>query len=87
MPLEVTRNFVENRDSTYDLYEVPKVQVENMDDSYRSKQTPIRPFELKTFLKVGRYTHYVFLGRPTDQEYEFFSVNFTHLAYSFNTRV
>ena len=64
MPLEVTRNFVENRDSTYDLYEVPKVQVENMDDSYRSKQTPIRPFELKTFLKVGRYTHYVFLGRP-----------------------
>lgn len=54
MPLEITRNFVENRDGTYDLYEVPKVQVENIDDTYKSKnQTPIRPFELKTFLKVG----------------------------------
>ncbi|XP_052828845.1 uncharacterized protein C2orf42 isoform X2 [Octopus bimaculoides] len=54
MPLEITRNFVENRDGTYDLYEVPKVQVESIDDTYKSKhQTPIRPFELKTFLKVG----------------------------------
>lgn len=54
MPLEITRNFVENRDGTYDLYEVPKVQVECIDDSYKSKnQTPIRPFELKTYLKVG----------------------------------
>jgi hypothetical protein len=56
-PLEVTRSFVENRDNTYDLYEVPKVQVENIDDAFRptgSKgQTPIRPFELRTYLKVG----------------------------------
>ncbi|KAH3856108.1 uncharacterized protein C2orf42-like [Dreissena polymorpha] len=46
MPLEITRNFVENRDSTYDIYEVPKV--EDMGD-----KLPIRPSELKTFLKVG----------------------------------
>ncbi|XP_041370931.1 uncharacterized protein C2orf42-like isoform X2 [Gigantopelta aegis] len=54
MPLEITRNFVENHDGTYDLYEVPKVEVENVDDSFKGKNpTPIRPFELKTFLKVG----------------------------------
>ena len=49
MPLEITRNFVENRDSTYDLYEVPKVEAE-----LNKNQTPIRPSELKTFLKVGK---------------------------------
>lgn len=55
MPLEITRSFVENRDGTFDLYEVPKVAVENIDDAYKIKnQTPIRPFELKTFLKVGK---------------------------------
>ncbi|KAL4232424.1 hypothetical protein ACF0H5_009991 [Mactra antiquata] len=48
MPLEVTRNFVENRDSTYDLYEIPRVE-----DCGDKNQMPIRPFELKTFLKVG----------------------------------
>lgn len=54
MPLELSRSFVENRDGTFDLYEAPKVAVENMDDGLKSKnQTPIRPFELKTFLKVG----------------------------------
>ena len=47
---------MENRDGTYDLYEAPKVAVENMDDAFKSKnQTPIRPFELKTFLKVGEW--------------------------------
>nr|KAG5705163.1 hypothetical protein BaRGS_030880 [Batillaria attramentaria] len=52
MPLEITRSFVENRDGTFDLYEVPKVAVENIDETYKAKnQTPIRPFELKTFLK------------------------------------
>ncbi|KAK7108935.1 hypothetical protein V1264_013070 [Littorina saxatilis] len=57
MPLEITRSFVENRDGTYDLYEAPKVPLENMDDGLRTKnQTPIRPFELKTFLKVGNTT-------------------------------
>ena len=56
MALEITRNFVENRDGTYDIYEVPKVQVENLDESYKPKnQPPIRPFELKTYLKVGEY--------------------------------
>ncbi len=55
MPLEITRAFVENRDSTYNLYETPKVQVENLNETYGKNQTPIRPFELKTFLKVGEY--------------------------------
>lgn len=55
MPLEVTRNFVENRDGTYDLYEIPKVQVESIDETYKGKNPmPIRPFELKTYLKVGQ---------------------------------
>ncbi|KAL8586430.1 hypothetical protein ACOMHN_023045 [Nucella lapillus] len=54
MPLDITRSFVENRDGTYDLYEAPRVSVENMEDGLKTKnQTPIRPFELKTFLKVG----------------------------------
>ncbi|XP_076468816.1 uncharacterized protein C2orf42-like isoform X2 [Babylonia areolata] len=57
MPLDITRSFVENRDGTYDLYEAPRVSVENMDDGLKTKnQTPIRPFELKTFLKVGNTT-------------------------------
>ena len=54
MPLDITRSFVENRDGTYDLYEAPRVPMDNMDDGFKTKnQTPIRPFELKTFLKVG----------------------------------
>ncbi|XP_048744168.2 uncharacterized protein C2orf42-like [Ostrea edulis] len=54
MPLDITRNFVENRDGTFDLYEVPKVQVENLDEPFKGKNPlPIRPFELKTYLKVG----------------------------------
>lgn len=48
MQLEITRNFVENRDSTYDLYEIPRIE-----DVGDKNQMPIRPFELKTFLKVG----------------------------------
>ena len=54
MPLEITRSFVENRDGTFDPYEVPRV--ENMSDAeHLRKQTPIRPFELKTYLRVGEY--------------------------------
>jgi len=53
MPLEITRSFVENRDGTYDLYEKPNLQVENMPEVYGKSQTPIRPFELKTYLRVG----------------------------------
>ncbi|XP_069140399.1 uncharacterized protein C2orf42 homolog [Argopecten irradians] len=57
MPLDITRNFVENRDGTYDLYEVPKVEVENIDEAFKGKSPmPIRPFELKTYLKVGNST-------------------------------
>ena len=65
MPLEITRSFVENRDGTYDLYETPKVQVENLNDSFGKNQTPIRPFELKTYLKVGECdcsNYYLLLG-------------------------
>lgn len=53
MPLEITRSFVENRDGTFDPYEVPKV--EQSDNEHLRKQTPIRPFELKTYLRVGEY--------------------------------
>ena len=54
MPLEITRSFVENRDGTFDPYEVPRV--ENLSDAeHLRKQTPIRPFELKTYLRVGEY--------------------------------
>ncbi|WAR22522.1 CB042-like protein [Mya arenaria] len=49
MTMEITRNFVENRDSTYDLYEVPKM--EDIGD-----RMAIRPTELKTYLKVGNTT-------------------------------
>lgn len=53
MKLEIYRTFVENRDGTYDLYEMPKTP-ESMEESYKGKNPmPIRPFELKTFLKVG----------------------------------
>ncbi len=52
MPLQITRSFVENRDGTFDPYEVPNV--ENVpENELLKKQTPIRPFELKTYLKVG----------------------------------
>ncbi|CAH1783819.1 unnamed protein product [Owenia fusiformis] len=49
MTLDVTRSFIENRDGTYDCYEVPSISMDNI----MKKQTPIRPFELKTYLKVG----------------------------------
>lgn len=57
MQLEITRNFVENRDGTYELYEVPKpFPLESADDQFKGKsQTAIRPFELKTYLKVGEF--------------------------------
>ncbi|ESO90823.1 hypothetical protein LOTGIDRAFT_122741 [Lottia gigantea] len=57
IPLDITRSFIENRDGSYDLYEVPRVEVEPMDDLLKTQsvknQTPIRPFERKTFLRVG----------------------------------
>ena len=52
MPLQITRSFVENRDGTYDAYEPPiRASMEGTEGS--KHQTPIRPFELKTYLKVG----------------------------------
>ena len=54
MPLEITRSFVENRDGTFDPYDVPKVE-SYADGEQVRKQTPIRPFELKTYLRVGEY--------------------------------
>ncbi|XP_077992498.1 uncharacterized protein C2orf42-like [Glandiceps talaboti] len=55
MPLEITRSFVENRDGTFSEFNVPKVQVETIAEAYRKTegQPPIKPFELKTYLKVG----------------------------------
>uniref|UniRef100_T1JIW7 SWIM-type domain-containing protein n=1 Tax=Strigamia maritima TaxID=126957 RepID=T1JIW7_STRMM len=57
MPLEVLRSFVENRDNTYDLYDPPKSEIENNSEVslFRKTETQplIKPFELKTFLKVG----------------------------------
>ncbi|ELU13840.1 hypothetical protein CAPTEDRAFT_18678 [Capitella teleta] len=50
MPLRITRSFVENRDGTFDSYEPPLLQTSN--DGTKNI-TPIRPFELKTYLKVG----------------------------------
>ncbi|KAK2163766.1 hypothetical protein LSH36_74g02076 [Paralvinella palmiformis] len=50
MQLEVVRSFVENRDGTFDLYEAPTPPNERSDPTGK---TPIRPFELKTYLKVG----------------------------------
>ncbi|XP_022252905.1 uncharacterized protein C2orf42-like isoform X1 [Limulus polyphemus] len=56
MPLEITRSFVENRDGTYDLYKQPSTEVEELAENFcKTQNTPlIKPFELKTFLKVGK---------------------------------
>jgi hypothetical protein len=53
MPLKITRSFVENRDGTFDAYEPPNAGsgLESTEGSKNIK--PIRPFELKTYLKVG----------------------------------
>ncbi|KAM8794550.1 uncharacterized protein C2orf42 homolog [Eudromia elegans] len=55
MPLEITRSFIQNRDGTCELFKCPKVEVENIAETYGrlEKQPAIRPLELKTFLKVG----------------------------------
>ena len=53
MPLDITRSFVENADGTFDNYELPAV-LASMDDGNPMKRLPIRPFELKTYLKVGK---------------------------------
>ncbi|XP_072491374.1 uncharacterized protein C2orf42 homolog isoform X5 [Notamacropus eugenii] len=57
MPLEITRSFIQNRDGTYELFKCPKVEVENIAETYGrlEKQPVLRPLELKTFLKVGSF--------------------------------
>ena len=45
---------MENRDGTFDPYEVPRMDSMSDAENLR-KQTPIRPFELKTYLRVGEY--------------------------------
>uniref|UniRef100_A0A4X2L1G3 Chromosome 2 open reading frame 42 n=1 Tax=Vombatus ursinus TaxID=29139 RepID=A0A4X2L1G3_VOMUR len=58
MPLEITRSFIQNRDGTYELFKCPKVEVENIAETYGrlEKQPVLRPLELKTFLKVGKFS-------------------------------
>lgn len=53
VPLAITRSFVENRDGTYDPYEA----ISQKDEAYSKMDNAphIRPLELKTFLKVGKY--------------------------------
>ncbi|BFY97544.1 hypothetical protein BsWGS_00585 [Bradybaena similaris] len=52
MSLDLTRSFVENRDGSYDPYETSRPETFS-ENSKIKNHTPIRPFELKTFLKVG----------------------------------
>ncbi|KAG1652576.1 hypothetical protein GQR58_026224 [Nymphon striatum] len=52
MPLQITRSFVQNRDGTYDLY-VPQDNEESNSFRKTGNNPPIKPFELKTYLRVG----------------------------------
>ncbi len=63
MPLEVTRSFVENRNGTFSVYNAKKVEVENIIEQYKKPdgQIHIKPFELKTYLKVGKFGSLVLL--------------------------
>ncbi|KAK3725700.1 hypothetical protein RRG08_043114 [Elysia crispata] len=50
--LDLTRTFVENRGGTFEPYEPPRPDA--FSESKHKNHTPIRPFELKTYLKVGQ---------------------------------
>jgi len=52
--LDITRRFTENRDGTFDVYEPPRSAASVLHDQCTGKQ-PIRPAELKTFLKIGQW--------------------------------
>lgn len=52
--LDLTRTFVENRGGTFEPYEPPRPDA--FSESKHKNHTPIRPFELKTYLKVGLAT-------------------------------
>lgn len=67
VPLEVQKLFVENKDGSYTHQESKREELESYAETYRKLgQKPIKPFELKTFLKVGEIldTSYVDLDRP-----------------------
>lgn len=53
IPLEITRSFVQNADGSYELYKREETEID------RFKKTDntalIKPLELKTFLKVGKF--------------------------------
>ncbi|XP_071827645.1 uncharacterized protein C2orf42-like [Apostichopus japonicus] len=54
VPLEVQKLFVENKDGSYTHQESKREELESYAETYRKLgQKPIKPFELKTFLKVG----------------------------------
>lgn len=54
IPLQITKSFVLNRDGTYDHY-TPKGDEKN--EFKRDGLIPIKPLELKTYLKVGNTSH------------------------------
>ncbi|GAB6023318.1 hypothetical protein CHUAL_008121 [Chamberlinius hualienensis] len=55
MQLEVIRYFTENRDGTYVAHDPPVPPPETRYyDKMKGRHQPIRPLELKTFLKVGK---------------------------------
>ena len=54
LPLQITRCFIENADGTYNSYDPRPLHLDQLVDS-KNKELPIRPFELKTYLKVGKF--------------------------------
>lgn len=55
MPLDIIRSFVENRDGTYDLFQNKK-EDKSLSLSKATKRPLIKPLEVRTYLKVGKYT-------------------------------
>ena len=53
MSLDITRSFVENKDGTYEYYDKNKSDSSHQ-YSNNGKNLPIRPFQLNTYLKVGK---------------------------------
>ncbi|KAJ1525258.1 hypothetical protein ONE63_010082 [Megalurothrips usitatus] len=54
MPLDIIRSFVENRDGTFELFQsINKKEDKNLNLSKTLKRPPIKPLEVRTYLKVG----------------------------------
>lgn len=49
VPLKISRSFIKNVDNTYDAFEPEKCDNIQVDKSHQ----PIKPNDLKTYLKVG----------------------------------